>query len=319
MATVKLTLKRRSLFVGSYTPMAVEIDPASGLTIDDLEFKINSGLAGGVVSLSRGRDFDPKRPVLMLLAGYQPDTHVIEVFDKNTGNLVGDLKYRIVGTWRTSRQGPPLWFSGEPDAKLAGSAWRRTGGPQNVSTAPASGTRRIAILLVDTSDQRYDDKRADLQGHRDRWMNEIINGVPRAARRAAAAPGPGGLLRHFDCPRRSSGRCSCPGRYDDYFNADGSPKGTSTRRASPRATGNRLQQLRHAALRLAVRDRTSGVAWPYARIGNWGPYTTAEGNKNYGVISMPNEWGTTDNREIPRPSRTSSAITSGWATSTHRP
>jgi hypothetical protein len=85
MAAVVLTLKRRSPFVGSYTPMRVEIDPASGLTIDDLEFKINSGLAGGVVSLSRGRDFDPQRPVLMLLAGYQPDTHVIEVFDKNTG------------------------------------------------------------------------------------------------------------------------------------------------------------------------------------------------------------------------------------------
>ena len=39
-------------------------------------------------------------------------------------------------------------------------------------------------------------------------------------------------------------------------------------------------------------------AWPYASIGNWGPYTTAEGDKNYGVISMPNEWKELDGREL---------------------
>jgi len=45
--------------------MQIEIDPGSGLTIDDLDFKINTGLAGNVVSLSRGPGFDPKRPELM--------------------------------------------------------------------------------------------------------------------------------------------------------------------------------------------------------------------------------------------------------------
>jgi hypothetical protein len=40
------------------------------------------------------------------------------------------------------------------------------------------------------------------------------------------------------------------------------------------------------------------AAWPYASIGHWGPYTTSEGNKNLGVVSMPNEWGTTSDREI---------------------
>ena len=143
MAPVVLRLERKNLFVGSYTPMAIEIDPSSGLTIDDLEFKTSSGLAGGVVSLSRGPGFDPKRPVVMLLAGHQPDTHVIEVLDRNTGKVVGDLKYRIVGTWRRRKQGPPLWFSGEPDARLAGAAWGGgPDGPQNVSTIPAFGTRR---------------------------------------------------------------------------------------------------------------------------------------------------------------------------------
>jgi len=51
MASVVLRLERKNLFVGSYTPMQIEINPGSGLTIDDLDFKINTGLAGGVVSL----------------------------------------------------------------------------------------------------------------------------------------------------------------------------------------------------------------------------------------------------------------------------
>jgi hypothetical protein len=36
-------------------------------------------------------------------------------------------------------------------------------------------------------------------------------------------------------------------------------------------------------------------AWPYA---NGGTFTTAEGNRTLGVISMPNEWGVAGNREI---------------------
>ena len=109
MAAVVLTLKRRSPFVGSYTPMRVEIDPASGLTIDDLEFKINSGLAGGVVSLSRGRDFDPQRPVLMLLAGYQgqgtPFLFSIACF------FAMITAARIIGTYSRVSRGSSFGFS----------------------------------------------------------------------------------------------------------------------------------------------------------------------------------------------------------------
>ncbi|MGH9954934.1 MAG: hypothetical protein ACRD39_04655, partial [Nitrososphaeraceae archaeon] len=36
-------------------------------------------------------------------------------------------------------------------------------------------------------------------------------------------------------------------------------------------------------------------AWPYA---NGGTFTTAEGNRSLGVISMPNDWGVVGNREI---------------------
>ena len=305
MATVELTLKRRSLFVGSYTPMAVEIDPASGLTIDDLEFKINSGLAGGVVSLSRGRDFDPKRPVLMLLAGYQPDTHVIEVFDKNTGNLVGDLKYRIVGTWRTSRQGPPLWFSGEPDAKLAGSAWGGgPSGPQNIATVPAFGTRRVAILFVDTSSQRHSANATTMQGHRDRWLNETINGVAaggqtRSTRQFYREVSYG----NFDISAQTFGPVSLSGDYDTYFNADNTPKGSFFQAAITAGDGvinyNNFDTILCVTPTVPATATTAArAAWPYASIGHWGPYTTGEGNKNLGVISMPNEWGTTDNREV---------------------
>jgi M6 family metalloprotease-like protein len=305
MAAVALTLKRRSPFVGSYTPMRVEIDPASGLTIDDLEFKINSGLAGGVVSLSRGRDFDPQRPVLMVLAGYQPDTHVIEVFDKNTGNLAGDLKYRIVGTWRTRKQGPPLWFSGEPDARLAGAAWGGgPSGPQNVSTIPASGARRIAVLFVDTSSQRHSSDPATMQGHRDRWLDEIINGVTvgsqtRSTRQFYREVSYG----NFDLSGQAFGPVSLSGNHDSYFNADGTPKGSFFQSAITAGDGlinyNNFDTILCVTPTVpATASTPAKAAWPYASIGHWGPYTTSEGKKNLGVASMPNEWGTTNNREI---------------------
>jgi M6 family metalloprotease-like protein len=305
MAPIILKLKHKNLFVGSYTPLEVEIDSASGLTIDDLEFKINSGLAGGVVSLSRGRDFDLKRPVLMLLAGHQPNTHLIEVFDRNNGNTVGDLKYRVVGTWRRRKQGPPLWFSGEPDARLAGAAWGGgAAGPQNVSTIPAFGTRRIAILFVDTSSQRYSSDPTIMQGHRARWLDEIINGVPAGSQTRSSRQFYQEIsYGNFDLSAQVFGPVSLSADHDTYFNADGTPRGSFFQAAL--TAGDSLISYNNFDTILCVTPTVPATmsspakaAWPYASIGHWGPYTTSEGAKNLGVASMPNEWGTTDDREI---------------------
>jgi M6 family metalloprotease-like protein len=132
-------------------------------------------------------------------------------------------------------------------------------------------------------------------------MNEIINGVAQ-----------GGVTRSsrtwyrevsfniFDLSAQVFGPVSLSGSFDDYFNADGTPKGTYFQACFTAGDGtidyNNFDTL------LCVSQSVTGPpmksAWPYASIGNWGPYTTAEGNKNYGVISMPNEWGTVGNREV---------------------
>ena len=228
MAPVQLKLRKRSLFVGSFTPLRVEIDPASGLTIDDLEFRLPSGLAGGMVSLARGPKFDPARPVLMLLAGHEPGTHVVQAVAKASSTEVGEATFRVAGTWRGAKRGPGLWFSGMPQANLAGGAFGGgPNGPQNIAVVPATGTRRIAVLFVDTSSQRYTTVPATMQGHRDRWMDEIINGVPVAGQtRSTRAFFREASFGAFDLSAQAFGPVSLAGAWDTYFNADGSPKGS---------------------------------------------------------------------------------------------
>jgi hypothetical protein len=100
MAAISVKLTRKSLFVGSFAPLRTEVDPNSGLTVDDFDFVVPSGLAGGVVSLARGATFDPYRPTLVLLAGHQPGKHLLQVVERSTATVVDEHKFRVTGTWR---------------------------------------------------------------------------------------------------------------------------------------------------------------------------------------------------------------------------
>ena len=305
MTTVKLEIDEQKLFVGSFTQLAITIDPGSGLTLDDIDFEVTSGLAGGMVSLSRSRNFNIEKPVLLLLAGYEPGTHVLEARERAGGTIVGELKYEIEGTWEGREQGPPLWFSGEPNARLAGAAWGGgPSGPQNVATVPALGTRRIAVLFVDTSSQRYTSDATTMQGHRDRWIAEVVDGVTVAGQtRSTAAFFREVSFGNFDLTAEAYGPVQLPADHDTYFNADRSPKGSFYQSAI--TAGDGLIDYSKFDTVVCVTPTVPAVgmtpeksAWPYASIGHWGPYTTAEGNLNLGVVSMPNEWGTTNDREI---------------------
>jgi M6 family metalloprotease-like protein len=305
MGAVTLKLSRRSLFVGSFTNLRVDIDPASGLTLDDLDLAVTSGLAGGLVSLARGPKYDPNKPVLMLLAGYEPGTHAIEARDRATSTVLGAVKFRVLGTWRGRTKGPPLWFSGTPRANLAGSAWGGgPAGPQNIGVVPALGTRRLAILFVDTSSQRYTSDATAMQGHRDRWMDEVINGVAsggqtRSTRQFYREVSYG----NFDLSAQVFGPVSLSGAWDTYFNADGTPMGSFFQSAI--TAGDAVIDYDDFDTIVCVTPTVPAAgatpakaAWPYASIGHWGPYSTSEGSKNLGVVSMPNEWGLANNREI---------------------
>jgi hypothetical protein len=235
----------------------------------------------------------------------------VQALERATNTVLNELKYRIVPTWRGVSRGPRLWFSGTPQAQLAGSAWGGgPAGPQNVSTIPATGTRRIAVLFVDTSTQRYTTNTTDLDTMRDRWMDEIIDGVTvgtetRSVRQfyremaySTVTPNPSGS--NFDISAQTFGPVSLSSSFNTYFNTDGTPKGSYFQACI--TAGDSVIDYTQFDTVLCVSRSVSATrfAWPYASIGRWGPYTTSEGDVNLGVISMPFDWDTVDTngREI---------------------
>ncbi len=302
---VRLLMPKGPLFVGSYHRIPVVIAPTARVKFDDLRFEIPAGAKAGLISLSRDRLFNLKRPHIMLLVGFEPGVYELKTVHSKTNKILATVKFAIDTLWAAEDAGYSRWFTGVVGNYSSGSAWGGgPAGPQNLNVAPATGTRRIAILLVDTSSERFTTNATDLQGHRNRWMDEIINGVTQ-----------GGVNRSsrtfyqevsysppntFDLSAQVYGPVQLANAWDDYFNSDGSPKGAYIQACV--TAGDGLINFNNFDTLLCVSQSVAGPpmksAWPYASIGNWGPYTTAEGNKNMGWISMPNEWGTTDAREI---------------------
>lgn len=299
---VVFKIPSKNLFVGSFFKVPVEIDPASGLTFDDLEFIVPDGPQAGQVSLSRDWTFDPTRPDIMLLGGYEPGTYRLQAVQKGTGTVAGEDKFVLDALWTDDEVGPPLWFNGMSQGYSSGSAWGGgPSGPQNINVFPALGTRRIAILLVDTSSQRFTTDPADLQAHRDRWMDETINGVTSGGvTRSTRAYFREVSYGNFDLTAQVFGPVQLPGEFDDYFRMDGAPLPGYFQACF--TAGDDLIDYNNFDTLLCVSQSVTTPpmrsAWPNASLGHWGPFTTAEGRVNYGVISMPNEWGLANDREI---------------------
>jgi M6 family metalloprotease-like protein len=298
-AKVDIVMPKGPLFVGSYHRVRVRL---SGILFDKVKFVVPDGARAAVVSPSRDKTFNAKRPHVMLCVGYAPGTYVVEARHVTTNALLGDAKFESDALWHDENAGPTKWFTGINQGYSAGAAWGGgPAGPQNVNTAPATGTRRIAILLVDTSTQRYTTDAPTLQGFRDQWMNELINGVTAGGvTRSARLFYREVSYNNFDISAQVFGPVSLPGSFDDYFNSDGTPKGTYFQACF--TAGDGVVNYNNFDTLLCVSQHVDGPpvqsAWPYASIGNWGPFTTGEGNKNYGVISMPNAWETLDGRML---------------------
>ncbi|MGH9337147.1 MAG: hypothetical protein ACRD21_25665, partial [Vicinamibacteria bacterium] len=117
---------------------------------------IPAGPKGGLISPSRDATFSPRKPHFLLLVGYEPGGYSLEVRHRATNALLFEGKFQVDALWKREDEGPSLWFTGIVGTPVAGAAWGGgPAGPQNVNVVPASGTRRIAVLLVDTSSQRY--------------------------------------------------------------------------------------------------------------------------------------------------------------------
>src|SRR5476651_1119775 len=94
ISPVSFTMPNTALFVGEYSKVGVVIDSTSGLTMDDLDFKIPAGMMGGDISLSRDITYDASKPDIMLLAGYKPGAYKIEAYKKGTTTKLSEGAFK---------------------------------------------------------------------------------------------------------------------------------------------------------------------------------------------------------------------------------
>jgi M6 family metalloprotease-like protein len=308
LSRVILVMPKEKLFVGSYYRIPVVIKSAkthvkTKLSFEDLRFEVSGGNMGGIISPSRDSTFVSKRPDIMLLVGYKPGDYEIHAIHAKTATIVAKGKFSVDTIWKDEDSGPSKWFTGIASQKTIGAAWGGgTSGPQNINILPTTGTRRIAILLVDTSSQRFTSNAPNLQNHRDRWLNAVFNGITEAdgVTRSSRIYYRELSYNNFDLSAQVFGPVSLTGTWDDYYNADGIPKGAFWQACVTASDG--LIDFTQFDTLLCVSQQVDGPprkgAWPCATVGSWGPFTTAEGPVNIGIISMPNDWDTVDNREL---------------------
>ena len=277
-----------TFFVGAYTKIFLKL---RGLTIDDLEFRIPDGPKAGVVSMCRDADFDPANPDVMLCIGYEPGTYQFQVVERSSNVVMAEKKFVVTTDWADDKNGPSLSFTGISESFTSGPAWGGGPvGPQNVNTLPATGNRRLAIVLIDTTDGLYSTDVPTLTAIQIRWMDEIINGVPVDGRVVSSRQ----YYRevsygNLDLAADLFGPIHLPNTWATYFNSDGSPKGASWQAFVTAADGS--VNYNNYQLVIFVSEQATGSmnAWPY---GGGGTFSTAEGSKSLGVMSMPREWGT---------------------------
>ena len=176
-----------------------------------------------MISPSRDALWDDAAPHVMLLARARTGTFTLVATHIATGDTLAKVEFEVNTEWADAHDGPPLAFVGESAPWVTGGAWG--GGPagvQNVNVMPASGTRRIGVILVDTADSRLPGTgttTADIQAA---WANEVV----------ASTADPDGILRscshyfqevsdgRFDVSLTTGnvvGPVSLPGGWTDYF------------------------------------------------------------------------------------------------------
>jgi M6 family metalloprotease-like protein len=164
------------IYRGGYARVPVDLG-STGILFDDLEFTIVEGTEYAAVSPSRDETFDAARPHTMLLAGPHAGAFTLEARD-GAGGIVAQAPFAVTDEW-TELDGPPMAFTGANLLYASGGAWGSlfngiwpfsfTYGPQAVS-----GTRRVALVFVNTSDATLPAGTAAL------YRDSLINGVTGA-------------------------------------------------------------------------------------------------------------------------------------------
>lgn len=303
------------LFVGGYARVGYTL--TGGLTPDDVSFVVPDGPLAGAVSPSRDATWDDAAPHVVLLGGSEPGTYKVVAVENATGNDLDATEFTLTAEWADQESGPPLAFVGRSEPWVTGGAWGGGGaGPQNVDVLPASGSRRIAIVLVDCSDSRFPATPATA-GQRTRWANALLgttpdpDGVTRSVRTYYREVSEG----RFDVDLAGGavvGPVSLPGSWTDYFSwvAD---------RSAWWANGNYFQAVVTAAQGLLDFDQVDTVvavmnsltapvqmgttlfSWPVAGGGNLTytrPGQSSPTQRSMAALNMPVDWDTVDGRRI---------------------
>ncbi|WP_243075706.1 hypothetical protein [Microbacterium sp. SS28] len=306
---VTLTIGNDKPFIGSYERVVVDMG-TTGFVIEDFDFTLPDGDAGGRISLSH--DDLSVAGEIMLLVGYQPGDHKLVAFHRPTSTEVAVLEFHITDEWADPSASPAHWLAGPVGTFQTGYTWGGGGTtPQNVDVIPQSGTRNIAILMVDVSDARYP-AGAGFDTIRNDWSDSAVGGVD-SARLYFEEVSYGGFtlaLAGGTPPLVNIG-----GNWASQFATMPSPWPSNSfapsnaqafaqacvSNAAAQVDGGGNPLLDFSTVRsLILVVRSAGPAgsddffWPQAWGGN---FTIPGGSVNLNVLGMPDDWqGTRDSR-----------------------
>lgn len=237
----------------------------------------------------------PYLPV-MLLAGYRPGPHTLTIVSESTGDVLFEDGFELTTIWPDDAVGPSTWFVGAVGNEVEAAAWGGgQAGPQNIDIFPAMGTRRLAIVLVDTASQRYTTDPTELDDLRNRWLDLVLNGIDDGGVTVSVRQ----YYREvsfdkFDISAEIFGPFQLSGEFEEYIHDNGKFKGGYPQAVITAADGaidyNNIDTV--VCVLRGVDGPTpvaSQGAHPMASRGDSGPMTTADGDKKIGIVSMPHE------------------------------
>jgi M6 family metalloprotease-like protein len=164
---------------GSYVSLEISLRKGSGLKLTDLEYYLPEGIAAGIVTTAPENFQRKLKPAIQLNVGHKVGEHELIVRKVGTSIVLSKTKFVIANNIEANRAGFGQWYRGIPRGIQAFGAWGGgpSSAPQNLSLAPVTGTKNIAIILVDTTSARYPAAQSDIDAIRDRWKNSVDDGV----------------------------------------------------------------------------------------------------------------------------------------------
>lgn len=181
--STKLILPDEALYLQSWVRVFVETDVA----FDDVVYRVDPADTGCTVSYSRDGTFDPARPHFILVAGGMVGEHLLIAMNRNTGEELAARKFTVTDAW-TGADGPSKCVTGasgdaEPNPTFGGGV---SGKPQNYEVHPQKGSRRVAVVILETADNTPLSA-ADATALQNRLREQVFTGVPSANNECAKA------------------------------------------------------------------------------------------------------------------------------------